>query len=92
MACWQQLLLLLFVVTVVVADETKPKKDEAVAEDTSTEPLPVAAALHRQKRHEIEIHRVIKRRPKLPPPPRGRKPRPPRRPASKPRVKYGPPS
>uniref|UniRef100_A0A8W7NAU8 Uncharacterized protein n=1 Tax=Anopheles atroparvus TaxID=41427 RepID=A0A8W7NAU8_ANOAO len=82
----------LFVVTVVVADETKPKKDEAVAEDTSTEPLPVAAALHRQKRHEIEIHRVIKRRPKLPPPPRGRKPRPPRRPASKPRVKYGPPS
>nr|XP_029730068.1 extensin-like [Aedes albopictus] len=48
--------------------------------------------LRRQKRHEIEIHRVIKRRPKLPPlPPRSRKPRPPRRPP-KPKVKYGPPN
>ncbi|XP_058821582.1 uncharacterized protein LOC131683543 [Topomyia yanbarensis] len=48
--------------------------------------------LRRQKRQDIEIHRVIKRRPKLPPPiPRGRKPRPPRRPP-KPKVKYGPPN
>ncbi|XP_062565340.1 uncharacterized protein LOC134227704 [Armigeres subalbatus] len=48
--------------------------------------------LRRQKRHDIEIHRVIKRRPKLPPlPPPRRKPRPPRRPP-KPKVKYGPPN
>lgn len=46
--------------------------------------------LHRQKRHEIEIHRVIKRRPKIPAPPPRRKPRP-RRPP-KPKVKYGPPN
>ncbi|XP_039440774.1 adhesive plaque matrix protein [Culex pipiens pallens] len=49
----------------------------------------VLPKLHRQKRHDIEIHRVIKRRPKLPPP--RRKPRPPRRPP-KPKVKYGPPN
>ncbi|XP_055544659.1 uncharacterized protein LOC129729840 [Wyeomyia smithii] len=56
---------------------------------TSNDDLP---RLYRRKRQDIEIHRVIKRRPKLPPPiPRGRKPRPPRRPP-KPKVKYGPPN
>ncbi|XP_049301485.1 uncharacterized protein LOC125775061 [Anopheles funestus] len=91
MACWRQLLLLLFAVLVVAEDASKGTNN-GEEQDTSIEHLPLPAALHRQKRHEVEIHRVIKRRPKLPPPPRGRKPRPPRRPGSKPRVKYGPPN
>uniref|UniRef100_A0A182XK88 Uncharacterized protein n=1 Tax=Anopheles quadriannulatus TaxID=34691 RepID=A0A182XK88_ANOQN len=94
MACWQQLLLLLLVALVVAEESNQPDPDRQDASAVSAEPLPVPAALHRQKRHEVEIHRVIKRRSKLPPPPppRGRKPRPPRRPASKPRGKYGPPN
>ncbi|XP_053671119.1 uncharacterized protein LOC128721393 [Anopheles nili] len=91
MSCWQQLLLLLCI-ALVVAEEANQANDSSKENDSSIESLPVPAALHRQKRHEVEIHRVIKRRPKLPPPPRGRKPRPPRRPGSKPRVKYGPPN
>ncbi|XP_035900251.1 nucleoporin NUP159-like isoform X2 [Anopheles stephensi] len=91
MACWQQLLLLLFV-ALVAAEESSKVTNDGDDKPTSVEQLPVPAALHRQKRHEVEIHRVIKRRPKLPPPPRGRKPRPPRRPSSKPRGKYGPPN
>ncbi|XP_055643377.1 uncharacterized protein LOC129779743 [Toxorhynchites rutilus septentrionalis] len=65
-----------------VSNTAKPQTDD----ERQPEPH------HRQKRHDIEIHRVIKRRPKPPPSQfRGRKPRPPRRP-SKPKVKYGPPN
>uniref|UniRef100_A0A182QMG5 Uncharacterized protein n=1 Tax=Anopheles farauti TaxID=69004 RepID=A0A182QMG5_9DIPT len=92
MTCWQQLLLLLLV-ALVVAEEASNAGANAHEDEAPTELLPTPAALHRPKRHDIEIHRVIKRRPKLPPPPpRSRKPRPPRRPSSKPRGKYGPPN
>uniref|UniRef100_A0A182PS33 Uncharacterized protein n=1 Tax=Anopheles epiroticus TaxID=199890 RepID=A0A182PS33_9DIPT len=81
-------------VALVVAEESNQPDQGGQDKTIAAEELPVPAALHRQKRHEVEIHRVIKRRPKLPPPPppRGRKPRPPRRPGSKPRGKYGPPN
>uniref|UniRef100_A0A182FQT5 Uncharacterized protein n=1 Tax=Anopheles albimanus TaxID=7167 RepID=A0A182FQT5_ANOAL len=85
-------------VALVLSEELHPdgtqedlKSDAATAADAAA--ADGIVALHRTKRHDVEIHRVIKRRPKLPPPgSRGRKPRPPRRPASKPRVKYGPPN
>uniref|UniRef100_A0A182N770 Uncharacterized protein n=1 Tax=Anopheles dirus TaxID=7168 RepID=A0A182N770_9DIPT len=84
---------MLFVALVVAEEAGNASKDVNEEKEVSPEHLPVPAALRRQKRHEIEIHRVIKRRPKLPPPPpRSRKPRPPRRPGSKPRSKYGPPN
>ncbi|XP_058454332.1 uncharacterized protein LOC131432213 [Malaya genurostris] len=89
---------LLFICSTIAVEISNPSGlDSASSQDLTNTARPFTnddqlPKLRRQKRQDIEIHRVIKRRPKLPPPiPRGRKPRPPRRPP-KPKTKYGPPN